>query len=374
MKRSHFASLLLGLVLFLAQSLVAATYYVGSCENAAFSSIQGAINAVAPGSIIDVCPGTYAEQITIPKSLTLRGTDRNGSSQVVIAVPSNGLATVPTLNFDQAAPQINVTAGPVNISNITVDGTASANCPTGNYIGIFYNSGSSGRVNEVETRNQNCAASAGGVGIAAQNVAGAVQSVTVENSNVNNNSFAGIFACSFQTPTTLNALIENNYVAGSDNGIIAYCNVGGSVSDNVVLVGPNGVGLIANSPYSTVKGNTVIGGTAGIYLIGDANVTVSDNTVVGATSYGIAVGTPGTVRSNQITNIGQDAIYVYADGATVRSNIIFQSNVGIEFNCHTGTVTGNTINGTAAGFDEFPGTSTDGNLFQNVTTDTTGCS
>ena len=36
------------------------------CKKAQFTTIQSAVNAAAPGDSIEVCPGTYTEQVTIP--------------------------------------------------------------------------------------------------------------------------------------------------------------------------------------------------------------------------------------------------------------------------------------------------------------------
>src|SRR5690349_7939976 len=48
-----------------------------SCAGATHASIQAAVNAAAPGDTVRVCPGTYAETVTINKTLTLLGA-RNG--------------------------------------------------------------------------------------------------------------------------------------------------------------------------------------------------------------------------------------------------------------------------------------------------------
>src|SRR5207249_8845278 len=48
-----------------------AAHIVGNSTN--FATIQAAVNAATPGSIINVDAGTYSEQVTINKQLTIRG-------------------------------------------------------------------------------------------------------------------------------------------------------------------------------------------------------------------------------------------------------------------------------------------------------------
>jgi hypothetical protein len=48
----------------------AATLKVGTCRGAGFATIQSAVNAANPGDNINVCPGSYPEQVLIDKSLT----------------------------------------------------------------------------------------------------------------------------------------------------------------------------------------------------------------------------------------------------------------------------------------------------------------
>lgn len=371
MRRFYFALFaLLSLVsVFATRPLVAATYYVGACKGGAyFTTIHDAVTAATAGSTIDICPGTYAEQVIINKALTLQGILNNNTSQVVIAMPVNQLSTTSSINSQllasTIAAQIEVTAGPVNISNITVDGTAgAANCPTAtSYVGIFYSSGSSGTVNEVETRNQNCTYSSG-MGINVENGAGAVESVTIENSNIHDNNYVGIMTCSDQTPSTLTASIKGNYITGTSNGVVTYCNAGGSISGNFIA-SPNSYPVYAGSSSTAVSGNTVDGGSAGIEV--DAAAVVSGNTVSNA-SVGIYVTVPGSITSNRIVN-SPTGIYLTVSGTTVKSNAITKANVGIEFNCHTETVTGNTVNGAAIGIDQVPSVFGGVNKFYSVPT------
>jgi|SRR5579863_4501323 len=381
MQRLHFSLLFLVLVLG-AHPLVATTYYVTleptmPCTSNTkgiymFFSIQDAVNQVPAGSTINVCPGTYDEQVVISQPLTLRGVSYNNSSgnssQVVIALPSTGLTTTSSIEFGTVAAQVQVTAGPVKISNITVDGTSGVSgCPGPVPLGIFYSSGSSGTVSEVETRNQPC-----GIGIGAENGSGATESVAIENNNITA-GYMGIFACSEETPSTLTVSIKSNYVGPGEFGIVPYCNVAGSVSGNVVSWA--GTGIYAGSPSTTVSGNTVISlaGLTGIEV--DGGTEISDNTI-NSGKYGLYLVLPATITSNHISNSSGYGIFFESGsgGTTVKSNIITQTPIGIEFGCiSTSTVSGNTINGaTTTGLDFVPASFTGVNTFYNVAAATTG--
>jgi parallel beta-helix repeat protein len=375
MRRFYLVSLFFALVVAAQPSVAAATapYYVGTCRNPAFGTISAAVATVPSGSIIYVCPGTYPEQVIINQPLTLQGIFDSNSSQVIITMPSGGLATTSSILFGTIAAQVQVTAGPVNIGNITVDGTASSNCPIVSYSGIFYGSGSSGQVNEVETRHQNCNFT--GVGIVAENTAGTAQTVTIENSIALDDSSSGIDACSDQTPSTLTANIKNNYVAPTPStnsyGIVLDCNVAGTTSGNKIVGGSSVGGIYVHSASNLISGNTVTDAPIGIYLIRSA--TVSNNTVLNASYAGITVAAQGTVSSNGIWNSSNYGILLSgAYSATVKSNTLTNSLIGIEFSCSNDIVTNNTINGAGTGMDLVPATFNSPNKFNNVGTVRTG--
>ena len=68
------------LALLLGASTFARTLLVDDngveCPEAKFRKIQAAVDRAAPGDVIQVCPGTYNEQVQIAKSLTLEGVER----------------------------------------------------------------------------------------------------------------------------------------------------------------------------------------------------------------------------------------------------------------------------------------------------------
>src|ERR1700688_4536255 len=51
----------------------AATLTVGTCPGGGFSTVQAAVNAAKSGDIVNVCPGSYPEQVSIDKTLTVKG-------------------------------------------------------------------------------------------------------------------------------------------------------------------------------------------------------------------------------------------------------------------------------------------------------------
>ena len=170
-----------------ASPMLAANYAVGTCKPSlpSYITISAAVSGVPPFSTVLVCPGTYPEQVTIAQPLTLKGITSANAGQAVITVPGSGLSFVTTGLGYQIAAQVAVTAtaGAVNISDLTMDGTGNT---VGGYppwlVGILYDDGSSGTVNEVTVRNLNTNSTAT-AGVWAENSTATNESVTIENSS-----------------------------------------------------------------------------------------------------------------------------------------------------------------------------------------------
>ena len=93
MRRIKHLLWLSALPLLSVQSLFASTVQVGTCMPPlqSFTTISAAVSSVPSGSTVDVCPGTYAEQVTITVPLTLQGVAAGTANQVVVTVPTAGL-------------------------------------------------------------------------------------------------------------------------------------------------------------------------------------------------------------------------------------------------------------------------------------------
>lgn len=338
----------------LAIQTVAANVQVGGCKPhlQSFATISAAVSSVSPGSTIQVCPGTYAEQVTITQPLNLQGITSGTANQVLITVPSGGLLPNATSMFGESvAAQVLVQgAGPVNITNLTVDGTGGdLGCASNTWIaGIFYGSSSSGNINRVRASNQTDAGCA--VGIWAENGDSSNPSITVQNSTVYNADDVGIFAGSADPPSLSVNLQGNSVNASSAPAGILVENVNGQVRANNVINAL--IGVFDTAPGVSVAGNTI-----------------------GSVSYGIFLLSGGSAVNNDISNSGI-GIALDADGATVRNNRILSSaDVGVELSCLTATLSGNFINDAPVGLDQVSSSTVIGsNTFANTaTTITSSC-
>ena len=336
----------------LAVQTMTANVQVGTCRPhlQSFSTISAAVSSVSPGATIQVCPGTYAEQVTITQSLNLQGVTSGTANQVLITVPAAGLLPNATSMFGESvAAQVLVQgAGPVNISNISVDGTGGdMACISNIWIaGIFYGSSSSGTVSRVRASGQidgTC-----GVGIWVENGDSSSQSITIQDSTVYNVDSGGIFAGSGATPT------------------LSIC-----AHDNVVTSSTALAGVVLNGVNGEVTANDINNTLIGVFDIASP-ARVASNTIM-TTGYGMLLLGGGTAVNNDISgsNVG---IVLGAAGATLQGNRILSSTTsGVELSCFAASVTSNFINDSPVGLDQAPGGFVGSNTFANTVTTINGC-
>jgi len=340
--------------------LAASTFAVGTCKPTlpSYSTISAAVAAVPAGSTVMVCPGTYSEQVTITQPLTLQGVSIGDSGQVIITVPPAGLsANTTSIRGTAIAAQVLVTAGPVNITNITVDGAGNNLNGSATPVGIFYGSGSSGLVSQVTTRNQisiGVENASLGVGIWAENGNSTNDEVTIQSCSVHDFGEVGISVVTNQTPSTLTAIIRGNNVSAVTATSFIFgivINSVGNVTNNTVtgpgtVVFPHqGQGITAEYPSPTVSNNTVTSWDSGIVDFDGA--TITGNTVLNTE---VAITLLGT------------------SGGAANSNIISDTGFAIELDCNAHTTMHNAINDAGTGLNDVPSTFNSPNNFFNVQT------
>src|SRR5690242_1615882 len=131
------------------------TYAVGTCRPSlpSYSTISAALAATPAPTVVDICPGTYNEQIEITQPVTLQGIVSGGSGQVIVSA-AGGLQADATISGESVAPQlwVNNASGAVNINDVTFDGSGNG-VTNAMVVGILYEN-SPGALNRVATRNQ----------------------------------------------------------------------------------------------------------------------------------------------------------------------------------------------------------------------------
>jgi hypothetical protein len=339
--------------------LAASTFAVGSCKPLlpSYPTISAAVAAVPAGSTVLVCPGTYPEQVTISQPLTLQGVLLGDSGQVIVTVPPAGLSVNTTsIEGEAVAAHVLVSAGPVNITNITVDSAGNNVNGAAPLAGLFYGSGSSGVINQVTTRNQITTATDGfplGTGIWAENGNSTNNEVTIQSCSVHDFNNTGIFVIGDQG-ANLTAVIRGNNVSaatGTSFGGISVFSAG-NVTNNFV----------------TGPGNIVFpSGNDGGISIANPSVTVSNN-IVTNWHFGIADFDGATYTNNAVLNTGTAISLLASSGGTANSNIISHSVLAIELNCNTHTIMHNTINDAGTGLNDVPSSFSSPNNFFNVQT------
>jgi len=391
-----------------ATAAAAAPQYVtvGTCPGAAFKTIQAGVNAVEAatgsfgGGVVSVCPGTYPEQVTISKALTLQGIQSGNSGAAVIVPPASGLTKNASdiLFGGPIAAQILVTCTPhwnscqgtVTITNITVDGLNGGdngldNCDS-DLAGILFQE-ASGSVYGVTARNQELGTGQqgpdfgcqDGIGIWTETANKVQQNVTIQNSNVHDYQKTGIET----DGSTAQSMIQNNSVVGvgptdmiAQNGIQLTASVRSQVQNNFIL----------NDVYVTPPGGTPYD-ASGILVYAAPNALVQQNSI-GSAQYAVAfVSDPslgnadhGQANNNVIsasTSSTADAIDLCSNHDQANNNMLFdvtgESSIHFDASCgstgNNGQANGNTINEAAVGILTDAGTSGDqanGNKELNV--------
>lgn len=365
---------------------------VGTCRPSlpSFSTIQAAIAASSSNGTVQVCPGTYGEQIIIQKNLTLKGISDGTSNAAVIVTPAGGMVANATSlsSGDPIATQVLVEAPAtaVTITNLALDGSNNGitNC-TPILIGILYQN-ASGTVMHTSVKNHVLASSPvdmrgcqSGLGIFVQSGGSGTSNVKITSNYVQNYQKNGITVDENGSTATItgNTVIGQGPTTGAaENSIQLGFGASGTIQNNATgndvwapdVFGDTGNAaagiLVYASPSIAITGNTVNNTQFGIGIVTDTNFGVADGT---------------TVTGNKVstTNL-YDGIELCSNANLVQSNSISGSDeagVHIDDGCTgsaTGnTVTNNTINSACAGLLIGPGATgslTTPNTYFNVVT------
>lgn len=351
-----------------------AVVVVGTCISLSNTilTVQAGVNAATSGATVEVCPGTYKEQVEITKPLTLTGIKSGNMDAAVITSPATGVVNNTFAYLDPAVSSIYLfpTAAQiwvhdttdVTITNLTVDGSnnnSPSNC-SALLLGIYFEN-ASGTVENAATRNQITPPGCGdGIGMWVETAPGRTAKVSFEENSLESFDGGAINARGAGTKAEIEA-----------NSVVGLGSIGTPLNEVSIAHGATG----------TIKDNSVIDALLTGNLPDDLNnascgittgtvqdVTISGNTV-GNTQCGI-----GLYNSQDVTVVGNnvfgtrvnDGIYVCGNKNDIEDNRILGSDqAGVHLSCgefiptataNNNTVKGNTINGACAGILLRPGT------------------
>jgi parallel beta-helix repeat protein len=229
-----------------------------------YATIQQAVTAANPHDTIRVDPGTYAEQVTVNKTLTLEGAQhgvdargRSGPESIVTGVGNGGKTP------------FYVTANDVTLDGFTVQGATNAN-QFG--FGILLGAGQHGAhvLNNIVQDNI--------AGLSLANNSTTDQAVIQHNLFKDNNQpgaaqGTGIYTDQFNAGGTLSdVLIDGNTFSGQQDGFGTGSGIGFSSTD-------------ATKPATgiTISNNVFNGNDRGLYAFSLTASTITDNTFENAT-------------------------------------------------------------------------------------------
>jgi parallel beta-helix repeat protein len=296
------------------------------CDRPFSATIGQAIAAAASGDTIQVCAGTYLEQVAVTKSgLTVSGagigrtTIRPAAASVNTVALRTGLPSVALVLVD------GVTG--VTVRGLTIDGSAAtlpSECPP--YFGMFYRN-ASGIVDSVRVTGILPCVSVGIFVQSSVDGSGSAK-VTVRGSAVNDYGYSGIICNELGTDCN----IKNNVVMGrgevpdaSPAGIQIGFSASGRVNENVISGNLCTLDFCGPDPLTQAQSSGILAFRARQGTVISEN-KISDNDV------GIYLGeSPGCCRTseNRLTDNRFLAIGIQDGSNTTTENEITGGNYGI---------------------------------------------
>jgi hypothetical protein len=255
-----------------------------------FATIQGGVNAVTAGGTVIVNDGSYIENVTIPKALTLTGA---GAATVflkpAVSNPNCGGGGGGSLCAGGSNLML-VQADNVTISGLTLDGDNPSLTSAENVGGA-----------NIDARN----------GIITNHLLATYDNLEVHHTTVKNIFLRGIYASSGGAFNFHDNTVQNVQANAGSIGMFNYAGAGAYTNNNVSACND---GISSNhSRGTTYTGNTVTTSASGIHTdnagdSGGASDTISGNTVTNSSLNGFGIWTfvpalPVTVSNNAVTNV-----------------------------------------------------------------------
>ena len=274
-----------------------------------YMTIGAAITAASPGDTIKVCPGLYAEQVQITKTLTILGAQAGSDATMRTFVPANESI------IDHPCGPVQIMADDVVLNGFTVQGSF---MPDPCFLaGIWTNPAYSG--------------TQGGHQILYNIVQDNISGIELDST------------CAANPTLVQFNLIQNNSVPGNGSGNGIQTNFGlchGTIDRNKFSGDTNSSILMFSSSNISVTNNTLASGTQEGLVFG----AVNDLTITGNVS--ISTARASTIRLFADSNVSIDSNTLLTGMSAIR---LSDGNTGVTG--HMNCIQGNSV----AGLELFPG-------------------
>ncbi len=296
----------------------------------AYSTIQPAVAAAASGATIRIDAGTYREDVTVDKSLTLKAC--NGATVTWYNLTDGQRA----LFVPRADPGYNVVVEGITF---TSDSTSGGGIHQEN--GALTLSGS--------TTVTGCKAGyGGGVHFGDGNSNGGVlvlQGSAIVTSNSSDSYGGGIYMDSYTTLEMRGtSAVTNNVASGQGGGVFTQSYSSMTMRDDASVTG--------NTSTSVTGGGIGVYGGTGAFLVMHDRSSVSGNSCQGSTQYdgggGVSLGTPGYLTMDGDTIISGNATTASGGGVRTNGQVTMSGNAAIKQNTATGGSGGGIFGAAAA--------------------------
>jgi nitrous oxidase accessory protein NosD len=260
------------------------------------STISGAIVIASPGDTIKVCPGLYAEQVSINKTLTLLGAQATVDARTRVTLPANESI------IDHPCGPVQIAADGVTLDGFTVQGST---LPDPCFLsGIWMNPGGTGSQGGAQILNNIVQNNISGIEL--DSTCAATTTLVQFNLIQNNNNPGPGAGNGIQTNFGLcNADIDSNEFSGHVNSsvLVVAASSGLAVSNNELVGGTSERIVFGSVSTSTISGNVSIGSTSSgtIRLFGGNNNIAVDSNVLRNGMRGIRVDDIGIAPNTGVT-------------------------------------------------------------------------
>jgi hypothetical protein len=271
------------------------TLMVDPTNSADYQTISAAVTAAKAGDTIKVAPGTYDEEVTVNKPLTILGAEAgvNAASRAGSSANESIVDGAKLSNGDRST-AFYITANDVTINGFTVENTTS---PNNLGAGIDLGAGTFGSKVYDNIFNNNV------VGLLLANNSSTDPTIIRGNLFENNNqagpsSGTGIYSDQYVSGGNLtNVLITGNKFTGNSSGAVTLAASVSGAQSNIHINGNQSVGdgsfaSLFNTSGSQVIGNQVQGSTGVASILvgaGNTSLVIAGNSIKGSAGDGIDV-------------------------------------------------------------------------------------